>query len=75
MLDLVQLCVILIAVGIITGMVSLKFPLSSQPDLGDWKIRAVCKVFVCNYDFFSVFKIINIIIIIKFSVLLIIPST
>jgi len=27
-------------------MVSLKFPLSSQPDLGDWKIGAVCKVFV-----------------------------
>ena len=46
MLDLVQLCIILIAVGIITGIVSLKFPLSSQPDLGDWKIEAVCKVFV-----------------------------
>ncbi|XP_015766361.1 PREDICTED: ovostatin-like [Acropora digitifera] len=27
----------------VVGMVSLKFPLSSQPDLGDWKIRAVCK--------------------------------
>ena len=47
MLDLVQLCIILIAVLIIiTGIVSLKFPLSSQPDLGDWKIEAVCKVFI-----------------------------
>ncbi|KAK2568088.1 C3 and PZP-like alpha-2-macroglobulin domain-containing protein 8 [Acropora cervicornis] len=30
----------------VVGIVSLKFPLSSQPDLGDWKIEAVCKVFV-----------------------------
>ncbi|XP_067056984.1 pregnancy zone protein-like isoform X1 [Acropora muricata] len=27
----------------VVGIVSLKFPLSSQPDLGDWKIEAVCK--------------------------------
>ena len=44
-------CIILIAFGVITGIVSLKFPLSSQPDLGDWKIEAVCKVY--TYFFFS----------------------
>ena len=45
-------CIILIAFGIIiTGIVSLKFPLSSQPNLGDWKIEAVCKVY--TYFFFS----------------------
>ncbi|XP_044164285.1 pregnancy zone protein-like isoform X2 [Acropora millepora] len=27
----------------VVGIISLKFPLSSQPNLGDWKIEAVCK--------------------------------
>ena len=63
-------CIILIAFGIITGIVSLKFPLSSQPDLGDWKIEVVYKVY--TYDFFPVCQIIVVVVIVIFIIIIII---
>ena len=63
-------CIILIAFGIIIGIVSLKFPLSSQPDLGDWKIEVVYKVY--TYDFFPVCQIIVVVVIVIFIIIIII---